>query len=320
MGERNITTFNINQAGNNYILTSSILNGKLKFTCQDSNSQIFSAGISLKEQLNLTEYFGTRSIDQVQQYINEFIENQAMEIYQDNYCINIKLFFFNDYVLLINLKKLINQNTNFYDMRTPSNITDITNYSNKVNYTDPQTISYKENNNYLRKQIKEIKKNYESKISELQKKLNKKKEKNKTLIDENNLLKEKINKLNAKIGKLEDIVKLLKSKLSQKDIEIQKMLQNNSGNHEITSINKGEKIMSVNFVSMGISDIGHYSLFCKNTDLFVKLEERLYEDFPQFKEYETYFEVKTKRLKRFKTLKENKIKNNDIINMFIIDN
>ena len=71
---------------------------------------------------------------------------------------------------------------------------------------------------------------------------------------------------------------------------------------------------------MGVNDIGHYNLICKSTDLFVKLEERLYKDFPQFKEYETYFEVKTRRIKRFKTLNENNIKTNDVINMFIIDN
>ena len=33
----------------------------------------------------------------------------------------------------------------------------------------------------------------------------------------------------------------------------------------------------------------------KNTDLFVRLEEKLYDDFPEFKNYETYFEVKTKK-------------------------
>ena len=77
--------------------------------------------------------------------------------------------------------------------------------------------------------------------------------------------------------------------------------------------------MAVNFVSMGHNDIGHYNLMCKNFDLFVRLEERLYEDFPQFKEYETYFEVNGKRIKRFKTLEQNNIKTNDIINIFTID-
>ena len=77
--------------------------------------------------------------------------------------------------------------------------------------------------------------------------------------------------------------------------------------------------MAVNFVSMGNQDIGHYNLVCKNVDLFVSLEERLYEDFPKFKEYEAYFEVKTKRIKRFKTLEENNINTNDIINIFFIE-
>ena len=71
---------------------------------------------------------------------------------------------------------------------------------------------------------------------------------------------------------------------------------------------------------MGNQDIGHYAVICKNTDLFVRLEEKLYNEYPQFKNYETYFEVKTKRIKRFKTLDENKIKNGDIINIFIVEN
>jgi hypothetical protein len=68
---------------------------------------------------------------------------------------------------------------------------------------------------------------------------------------------------------------------------------------------------------MGNQEITNCSFICKNTDLFVRLEERLYKDYPQFKEYETFFEVGTNRIKRFKTLEENKIKNRDIINVFI---
>ena len=116
-------------------------------------------------------------------------------------------------------------------------------------------------------------------------------------------------------------IKTLENDINQKNIEIQKyILQKNKNKNIITSIKPGEKIMAVNFVSMGSNDIGHYNLVCKNTELFVRLEERLYEDFPQFKEYETYFEVETRRIKRFKSLDENNIKSNDIINIFIVDN
>ena len=117
-------------------------------------------------------------------------------------------------------------------------------------------------------------------------------------------------------------IKLLENELNKKNNEIQQLLGNNKniqGKYKITSINPGEEIMALNFVSMGSNDIGPYNLVCKNIDLFVRLEERLYEDFPQFKEYETYFEVKGKRIKRFKTLEQNKIKTNDIINIFTID-
>ena len=70
---------------------------------------------------------------------------------------------------------------------------------------------------------------------------------------------------------------------------------------------------------MGINAINNYGLSCKTTDLFIIEEERLYEDFPDFKKYETYFEANGKRIKRFQTLEENNIKDKDVINIFIIE-
>ena len=77
--------------------------------------------------------------------------------------------------------------------------------------------------------------------------------------------------------------------------------------------------MSINFVSKGFQDIVNYAIPCKNTDLFVRLEEKLNNDFPQLKERETYFKVNTRLVKRFKTLDENMIKSGDIINVFVYD-
>ena len=117
-------------------------------------------------------------------------------------------------------------------------------------------------------------------------------------------------------------IKLLENELNKKNNEIQQLLIKNNNikdNYEITSIKPGEKIMALNFVSMGNQDIMNYNLICKNVDLFIRLEERLYEDFPQFNEYETYFEVNGKRIKRFKTIEQNNIKTNDVINIFTID-
>ena len=137
--------------------------------------------------LNLSKYFKTtRSVDQVQQYLNGIVEKQRVEIYQDNVCIKIILHLINNDKITIPLtKKLINQNTNYYNIpnitnqipnqymsaQIPSNAMDVTNYSNTVNYTDPQIINgipqsyvYPQNNNqYLTSQTY----NYEQNINGL---------------------------------------------------------------------------------------------------------------------------------------------------------
>ena len=188
MTERNITRYHLEQSDNkSYILTTSLINDKLKLTCQDSNSQTFLGAFTLMDLLNLSKYFKTtRSVDQVQQYLNGIVEKQRVEIYQDNVCIKIILHLINNDKITIPLtKKLINQNTNYYNIpnisnqipnqymstQIPSNTMDVTNYSNTVNYTDPQIISgipqsyvYPQNNNqYLTSQTY----NYEQNINGL---------------------------------------------------------------------------------------------------------------------------------------------------------
>ena len=69
-------------------------------------------------------------------------------------------------------------------------------------------------------------------------------------------------------------------------------------------------------MTQGNQDIINYAMACKNTDLFIKLEERLYNDFPKYKNYQTFFKVDVKGILRFKTIEENGIKNNDIISIF----
>ena len=159
--------------------------------------------------------------------------------------------------------------------------------------------------------------NYTEEINELKSQLNEERNKNQKLINENQLLQEKINKLNTEINQLQELKAKFENDLALKTNEMQKLVaQNNKEYYDISSMKPNDKIITVNFVSMGNNDIGHYSMICKYRDLFVKLEERLYNDYPKFKEYETYFEVNGKRIKRFLSLEQNKIKNNDVINLF----
>ena len=141
-------------------------------------------------------------------------------------------------------------------------------------------------------------------------------------------LEEVINNLNSMIKLLEKNNNALKNELNklnqtikEKDEEIQgyKFKDNNikETKNLITSINPGEKVFAVSFMTEGNQDIINYCMACKNTDLFVRLEEKLYNDFPKFTNYETFFMVNTKKILRFKTLDENNIKNNDIIHLFI---
>ena len=192
------------------------------------------------------------------------------------------------------------------------------NYSNQMynnlNNMPSNNILINSQNNFQSQII-----NYQNQIKELKRELNNEKNKNIILKNENATLQNKINILYNENASLKDKIKLLENFLASKNIGQQKLLSDSILNNKITSIKPGEEIISVNFVSMGNNDIGHYSLICKNTDLFVRLEERLYEDFPEFKNYETYFEVNTKRIKRFKTIDENKIKSKDIITVFRVE-
>ena len=72
-------------------------------------------------------------------------------------------------------------------------------------------------------------------------------------------------------------------------------------------------------MTQGNQDICNYSMACKTTDLFSSLEERLYQDFPNYRNIEKIFMVRANTISRDKTLEENNIKNNDIISLFPIE-
>ena len=162
---------------------------------------------------------------------------------------------------------------------------------------------------------------YENIIKELKEQLEELNIENQKLIMENIKLNDEIKRLNLEIETiktLEEKIQLLEKEIENKNIEI-KRLGAEIDNKNLSSINPGEKIMSINFITLDSQEITNYSLPCKNTDLFVRLEERLYRDFPQYKDCDTFFQVNTKRIKRFKTLDENKIKPNDIISILVYE-
>ena len=242
-----------------------------------------------------------------------------------------------------NLKKTIDE----LNMEIENNKNKFKEMTDKLNKEINEKHNLKEINDKLNMEIKS--KNNNNKLIEANDKLNME-------INEKNNLQKTIDKLNTEINELkeykniketlipilnqlkdlkEENIKLkiesnkaksakekLENDLVQKNTELQNLLsQQNKNNYRggDTPIQRDDKIFVVNFTSMGINNLENYNLICKNKDLFVSLEERLYNDFPQFKQYETYFVVNGKKIKRFQTLEQNEIKMNDLINIFTIE-
>ena len=168
---------------------------------------------------------------------------------------------------------------------------------------------------------KEISNNNE--IEKLKRELETEKKKNKQLQDTINQLKQnhniEIEKYKKDINKLVEKNKELEKLLEEKNKEINDYIfkfSNSNNNEQLISFKPGDKIIAVLFMTQGNQDIYNYTMPCKTSDLFVRLEERLYHDFPKYRNFETFFMVNARRIFRFKSLEENQIKNNDIISLF----
>ena len=146
---------------------------------------------------------------------------------------------------------------------------------------------------------------------------------NKKLLEELNKENLKVKELNDKIKiyentnnenikKIKEMEKLIKSK----NLEINK-LKNNNDKNKITSIETEEEIIAIFFTSIH-QDI-HRPISCKNTDTFVKIEEKIYNEYPKYKDYNTYLTVNGNVIKRFKTLEENGIEDGNTIIVNIYD-
>ena len=159
-----------------------------------------------------------------------------------------------------------------------------------------------------------------NKYNELLNLLNEEKNKNKKLLEELNNEKIKVKELSDKVKKYENSnneyikkIKELEELIKSKNSDINNL---KNDNNEITTIKSGEKIIAIFFTS-NLQDI-HMPIPCKNTDTFVKIEEKIYNEYPKYKDYNTYLTVNGNVIKRFKTLEENGIKsgNTIIVNIY----
>ena len=129
---------------------------------------------------------------------------------------------------------------------------------------------------------------------------------NNLMFELNEKLKNLKNTLNSNINK--DKINELYEEIRTKD----KIISNFP-----VKLSAGEQLLSVIFVSLDQKI--HYSAICKNTDKFSKIENLLYDAYPEYTESENHFFVNGNKVNKYKSLDFNKIKNNDIIMLKKID-
>ena len=285
-----------------------------------SDSKYLYRGIRIKDNSlikgNKTTYSSFTSTSDNIQMAKFFAENGVIYTLGDAWGYDITLFsYFEEKEILLEPERqfLIEEvislnNTNYAKLKmldTPLVLEDIIPVEiNNINDLKNQLQNERRKNSDLNKIIKQLEnknKVYEQKINLLESELNQYKSKK-----ENNEIQnvpkgtQNINVLNAVLEKDKEI-KELRLKLSRYPFQLE----------------DGEELISVIFISS--DQKVHYSMICKNTTKFSIIEGKLYEEYKNYEELETYFTVNGKRINRHKSLDDNQIKNNDIIMLNVVD-
>ena len=122
---------------------------------------------------------------------------------------------------------------------------------------------------------------------------------------------------NKEIKILQDENKNLRAQLNSKENEIIKMklqIKKNTKEKELIDIND---IMVINFISTDSSI--HCGIKCLPTYTFAKVEEELYQFYDDLRNTNNIFTVNAKPILRFKSINENNIHNEDIVQLIKVE-
>ena len=116
-----------------------------------------------------------------------------------------------------------------------------------------------------------------------------------------NDLKNKINNYNIQINNYQNII-------NQKDLELNNLKMNlNNSNIKNDDNFKLNEMMCVNFISS--DQKVHYAVACLKSITFAQVEEKLYQQYPEYRETNNNFIANGTQVLRFKTISDNKIGN-----------
>ena len=134
-----------------------------------------------------------------------------------------------------------------------------------------------------------------------------------------------IKKLQTKIQKMDEInvnnlnvIQSLENEISQKkkeldDFKIKFDQINSQGNNNIQNIQlkAGGQLSCVNFTS--VDNRIHFAIPCYDTDIFAFVEEKLYQEYPEYRETNNSFIFNGDEILRFKSISSNKIGNGKLV-------
>jgi len=123
-----------------------------------------------------------------------------------------------------------------------------------------------------------------------------------------------INELQNKLNNYNNTINNYQNIINQKDMELNNLrtqlnninVNNTNKNAIINNFNLNE-MMCVNFISMDQNV--HFAVPCIKANTFAEVEEKLYQQYPEYRETNNNFIANGKQVLRFKTIAENKIGN-----------
>ena len=130
-------------------------------------------------------------------------------------------------------------------------------------------------------------------------------------------LENKLNTYNNTIINLNNNITNYQNIINQKDLELNNLrtqLLSNNNNINNSNINFND-VMCVNFIS-GDQNI-HYAVPCLKTNTFAEVEEKLYQQYPAYRETNNNFIANGNLVLRFKTIGENKIGNGKPVTLIV---
>ena len=114
---------------------------------------------------------------------------------------------------------------------------------------------------------------------------------------------------NNEIKKLKDEINQKENQINKLKIELQK--EKNKTNKKMIDYND---MIAINFISTD-QKINKFPISCVKTDRFAEIEEKLYQEFEEFRETNNTFIVNGNTILRFKKMNENNIKDGDTIQL-----